>query len=130
MQPPQTTNAGGGYGTSGNGVDTGYVLLKRKDDGQMVTVKSPNASGNSNQAQQPQTQPQSLPTIPQAQMQYQHPINQLNRENEVDRKYFRYFICNALKQLLQYFMHYVIIPTKAIFQTHLYNINFCLNIIV
>ena len=87
MHPPQTTNAGGGYGTSGNGVDTGYVLLKRKDDGQMVTVKSPNASGNSNQAQQPQTQPQSLPTIPQTQMQYQHP-HQLNRENEVDRKYF------------------------------------------
>ena len=96
MHSPHTTTVAGGHGASINGIDTGYVLLKRQDDGQMVTVKSPNAPpGSSNHVvPQSQTQPQSLPTIQQAQMQYQHP-HQLNSENDTDRKYFRYFINNV-----------------------------------
>ena len=76
-------------GTSANGVDSGYVLLKRQDNGQMVTVQSQNGPTNGNVAQQQsQSQPQSLPTIQQQQAPYAPYPTQLNQEN--DRKYFRF----------------------------------------
>ena len=74
-------------GITANGVDSGYVLLKRQEDGQMVTVQSQNASTNGNVPLQPsQSQPQSLPTIQQTQPPYPYPT-QMNQDN--DRKYFR-----------------------------------------
>ena len=81
-------------GPGSNGVDSGYVLLKRQDDGQMVTVQSQNApptNGNIIQ-QQSQSQPQSLPTIQQSQAPYPSTAH-VGQEN--DRKYFRlvYIIC-------------------------------------
>ena len=83
---PQTSNDGGGINgvASGNGIDSGYVLLKRQDDGQMVTVQS--QIGNATQQQSP-SQPQSLPTIQQSQVPYQYPT-QINQDH--DRKYFRF----------------------------------------
>ena len=75
-------------GPGSNGVDSGYVLLKRQDDGQMVTVQSQNApptNGNIIQ-QQSQSQPQSLPTIQQSQAPYPS-TGHVGQEN--DRKYFR-----------------------------------------
>lgn len=92
---PHTSNDVGGInGTSGNGIDSGYVLLKRQDDGQMVTVQSQNAPTNVNATlQQSQSQPQSLPTIQQAQMQYQYPT-QITQDN--DRKYFRFVEFNII----------------------------------
>ena len=88
--PSASNDVGGGInGTQpGNGIDSGYVLLKRQDDGQMVTVQSQNAATNGTAIhQQSQSQPQSLPTIQQSQMQYQYPA-QITQEN--DRKYFRF----------------------------------------
>ena len=62
-------------------------MLKRQDDGQMVTVQSQNAPINGNvPQQQSQSQPQSLPTIQQPQPPYPY-ATQMNQEN--DRKYFR-----------------------------------------
>ena len=78
---PNDTN-----GTSGSGVDSGYVMLKRQDDGQLVTVQSQNGPMNGNiPPQQSQSQPQSLPTIQQNQPPYPYPP-QVNQDN--DRKYF------------------------------------------
>ena len=81
-------------GPGANGVDSGYVLLKRQEDGQMVTVQSQNGpptNGNIIQ-QQSQSQPQSLPTIQQSQAPYPSTAH-VSQENE--RKYFRlvYIIC-------------------------------------
>ena len=91
---PQNMNGMGSTAVNGTGIDSGYVLLKRKDDGQMVTVKSPNgsSSGNVNIAQTQDNQPQSLPTITPAQLQYQqqqHHSNIMENDN-TNRKYYRY----------------------------------------
>ena len=60
----------------------------------MVTVQSQNASNNGNAThQQSQSQPQSLPTIQQSQMQYQYPA-QITQDN--DRKYFRFVEFNMI----------------------------------
>ena len=82
---PRTINDANGI--SSNGVDSGYVMLKRQEDGQLVTVQSQNGPMNGNiPPQQSQSQPQSLPTIQQNQPPYPYPP-QINQDNE--RKYFR-----------------------------------------
>ena len=86
--PRNSKDISGMNGPGSNGVDSGYVLLKRQDDGQMVTVQSQNApptNGNIIQ-QQSQSQPQSLPTIQQSQAPYPS-TGHVGQEN--DRKYFR-----------------------------------------
>ena len=75
-------------GTPANGIDSGYVLLKRQDNGQMVTVQSQNGQTNGNVQLHSQSQPQSLPTIQQPPAPITSYSAQLNQEN--DRKYFRF----------------------------------------
>lgn len=87
-QSPRASNEVNGMtGITANGVDSGYVLLKRQEDGQMVTVQSQNSSTNGIAPLSPsQSQPQSLPTIQQTKPPYPYPP-QINQDN--DRKYFR-----------------------------------------